>query len=115
MDGDLPELPDSALEKDNGNGGERYDHILDPKTGYPASQNVDSAVVVADSGAVADALSTAVTVMGAQKTLALYNSGALAFEAALFCGDEILVTDGFAQRFVLSDPAYTVVLLSDRY
>ena len=95
-------------------GGVKYDHILDPETGYPA-EGVESVVVIAESGAYADALSTAITVMGAEKTQALYESGRLTFEAALFVGDEILVTDGFSENFELADNGYTVVLLSDRH
>lgn len=43
--------------------GTRYGHVLDPRTGWPAS-GVLSASVVADSAAVADALSTALLVAG---------------------------------------------------
>lgn len=43
--------------------GRRYGHILDPRSGVPA-QGVLSATVVASSGALADALSTAFYVMG---------------------------------------------------
>ena len=95
--------------------GVKYDHILDPETGYPAAEGMESVVVIAESGAYADALSTAITVMGTKETLALYKSGQLTFEAALFVGDEILVTDGFCENFELADNGYSVVLLSDRY
>jgi thiamine biosynthesis lipoprotein len=43
--------------------GVRYGHVLDPRTGWPAS-GVLSASVIADSAAVADALSTAFLVGG---------------------------------------------------
>lgn len=44
-------------------GGKRYSHIIDPRTGYPAS-GVLSATALAPSGAEADALSTAFFVLG---------------------------------------------------
>jgi thiamine biosynthesis lipoprotein ApbE len=44
-------------------GGERYHHILDPKTGYPARRCV-SATVFASSAEWADALDTACFVLG---------------------------------------------------
>ena len=46
------------------NGGRRYHHLLDPRTGVPASQCV-SVTVVAAKGALADALATGLFVRGA--------------------------------------------------
>jgi thiamine biosynthesis lipoprotein len=53
--------------------GTRYHHILNPKTGYPAT-NAMSATVVTNTVMDADALSTALFVMGATKGLAFINS-----------------------------------------
>jgi thiamine biosynthesis lipoprotein len=49
--------------------GQRYGHILDPRSGWPA-QGVLSTTVVAPSAADADALSTAFYVMGPQRAAA---------------------------------------------
>lgn len=92
--------------------GEQYAHILDPKTGLPAESGIHSTAVVAPKGAVADALSTAIMVMGVEKTAALYNSRVLDFEAVIFLDDIILVTDGMADRFELADEGYQVLPLS---
>ncbi len=48
----------------------RYHHILDPKTGYPANKCM-SATVMAESAMMADALATAVFVLGPQEGMAL--------------------------------------------
>ncbi len=48
--------------------GQRYGHILDPRTGWPAAELL-SVSVMAPTAAEADALSTAFYVMGLEKTL----------------------------------------------
>lgn len=48
--------------------GQRYSHIIDPQTGYPAKNNLLSASVIAGDCMTADAYSTAFMVMGLEKS-----------------------------------------------
>ena len=54
-------------------GGKRYSHIMNPLTGEPC-EGIISVTVVADSAEEADALSTAIFVMGEEKGLTLAKS-----------------------------------------
>lgn len=51
--------------------GRVYGHIIDPRTGYPVKNNVVSATVIADNCTFADALATALVVMGTAQGMAL--------------------------------------------
>ncbi len=63
--------------------GKRYHHIINPKTGKPSESGLLSVTVISSDGSLADALSTAFFVLGKEKTLEIYDSGKLDFEAVL--------------------------------
>ena len=94
--------------------GVRYQHILDPKTGYPAESGLTSVTVVAaangpdydsetpapGSGAMCDAFSTALFVLGEEKALDFWRTSGYDFELVLVTEDgRVLVTEGLADRF----------------
>lgn len=49
--------------------GRRYHHILDPRTGYPASSGLISVTIVSGDAILADVLSTAILIAGLERGL----------------------------------------------
>ncbi len=74
--------------------GVTYHHVFDAATGYPSESDLLSVAVVAKSGALADALSTALFVMGEEKARAFYESTDYEFSAVLVRTDGSTVEIG---------------------
>lgn len=79
--------------------GKLYHHIIDPSDGYPADNGIVSATIIGDKGALCDALSTAVFVMGTEKAEELWRSRG-DFEMILVTDEkEIFITEGIYDSF----------------
>lgn len=81
-------------------GGVRYGHIFDPDTGRPADSGLISVTVIGECGALCDALSTALYVMGPEAAADYLTEQAEA-DAILVRDDGILmITAGLEDSFV---------------
>lgn len=85
--------------------GKRYHHILDPRTGYPAQSGLISTTIVTESSIKADALSTAVFVMGLDKGMELVES-IYGVEAIFITNDyRVFVSEGLKGVFKMNTGA----------
>ena len=88
--------------------GQTYHHIIDPATGYPVDNGLEAVTVVCESSTLADALSTALFVMGPQDGLAAAEAMD-GVEAIFFTeDDQIIATDGIKDRIEITNEAYTL-------
>ncbi len=80
--------------------GVRYHHIIDPASGYPATAS-RSATVLAEDATTADALSTALFVMGPERGMALVES-LPGVEAVIVGADnQVVLSTGLAGRLLI--------------
>ena len=104
--------------------GKTYHHIIDPSTGYPADSGLLSVTVVAadngpdwagaGNGAMCDAFSTALFVMGEEQVLDFWRNGGYDFDLVLVTEDgRVVITAGLADRFEeVKDSGYTYETVS---
>ncbi len=85
----------------------KYHHILDPKTGYPVTNELSSVAVLCSDGALADALSTALFVMGLDESISFYKEKKYTFEAIFITkSGYIYTTEGINNGFELTSKNY---------
>ncbi|MBT9153034.1 MAG: FAD:protein FMN transferase [Firmicutes bacterium] len=75
--------------------GVRYTHIIDPRTGLPV-RGLSSVTIVAPQAAVADAIATAVMVLGRDEGLALIEAWPEIEGLLITAGQEIIMSEGMA-------------------
>ena len=78
-------------------GGVRYHHIIDPRNGFPA-RGTRSVSVIATDAAIADALSTALFVMGPDKAVQLVNTIS-GVEALIIDSNDVMHLSDYATHY----------------
>ena len=79
---------------------EKYIHILDPRTGYPASGDLLSVTIISEDGTLADGLSTALYIMGYEKACSFWREHQEEFGMILITSDsEIHVSEDLKEQF----------------
>jgi thiamine biosynthesis lipoprotein len=88
-------------------GGKRYSHIIDPRTGLGLTRRIGATVICPD-GMTADALDTAVCVLGPERGLELIeNTPGAAGRITTIDGDRVTVYESKRFKQFLSEPAKT--------
>lgn len=82
--------------------GQRYDHIIDPRTGYPADQ-ITSATVILGNAAAADAAATALFVAGPNGWQTIARKMHLRYVMLVDKKGRIIMTPAMAKRITLID------------
>ena len=78
--------------------GKKYNHIIDIKSGLPVDNGIHSVVVVAENGALCDALSTAFFVMGEEKVVEKY-ADSLSVKYLIVSDKGIFINDSMKKIF----------------
>jgi thiamine biosynthesis lipoprotein len=88
--------------------GRRYQHIMDPRTGYPVDNGVESATVISNRLHNADGPTLSILALGVGQGLNLAKR--LGVDVIIVGSDRrIYMTDGARRRFRLADPSYLIV------
>ena len=97
--GNVSVVTSGGYERSFQKDGKTYHHIFDPRSGYPCDSDLRSVTVVCQDGALADALSTALFVLGEEAALRL-QAELDTFELLLITEDgRIVLTGGLSDVF----------------
>lgn len=86
--------------------GKVYPHILDPKTGYPFENDIQSVTIVSEKGVDGDALSTTIFAMGTKKGYAYVEKTKTIGAIFVDKDDKVYVTPNLAKRFELDKSSH---------
>ncbi|MDF2890437.1 MAG: thiamine biosynthesis protein ApbE [Clostridia bacterium] len=89
--------------------GKRYHHILDPRTGYPADNEVASVSIITDKSMDGDGNSTSVLLLGLEEGMK-FIEGQKNIEAIFITYDKkVYITSGLQATFMVTNPDFTLM------
>lgn len=89
--------------------GVRYHHILDPRTGYPADNDVASVSIITDRSMDGDGNSTSVLLLGLEEGMKFIESQK-SIEAIFVTYDKkVYITSGLKDAFTVTNPEFTLM------
>lgn len=89
--------------------GERYHHIFDPKTGYPADKGLMASTIISSSSIDADALSTILFIMGYEEGFKLIEKLDNVEAIAVTANKEVYTTEGLKNSLIQSNDHYKIM------
>lgn len=90
-------------------GDKLYHHMLNPKTGYPFENNLNSVTIISNKSIDGDALSTSTFGMGLEKGMEFINSKKDVGAIFLTKDKKIYLSDSMKSKFILTDESYKIV------
>ena len=112
--GDRAVITSGGYERYFEQDGKTYQHILDPKTGYPAESGLTSVTIVSADGTLADGLSTSLFVRGKEKAIAYWRAHKEEFDAILVEEDgTVSVTENIADSFTPDETVKKLDVISE--
>lgn len=88
--------------------GEKYHHILNPKTGYPFENELASVTIISDKSIDGDSLSTAIFALGLEEGLTLIESFENIDAIFITKNKEIFLSSNIKSNFKLIDKSFKI-------
>jgi thiamine biosynthesis lipoprotein len=105
---DMTVVTSGVYERFFEEGGRRYHHILDTRTGYPVDNGLVSVTIITGSSIDADGLSTALFALGREKGMALAASLPDVSVVMIDTAGKVYLSPGASKSFKLTSGSYTL-------
>jgi len=89
--------------------GKLYHHILNPKTGYPADNNLLSVSIISENSFDADALSTAIYVMGLEKGMRFIENMENVYVMFITKELDVYLSSGLKEIVTINDSDFNII------